>query len=235
MGSSPLTRGKLSIYDMDKKSVRLIPAHAGKTLPCDFSITRRVAHPRSRGENAVMNHPAAAALGSSPLTRGKHRAAASREIIPRLIPAHAGKTTTKKRSTPIKTAHPRSRGENFSQRRPGQRFRGSSPLTRGKLADAMDQTRGEGLIPAHAGKTSSPPLKSWKRRAHPRSRGENDALPVSETEAIGSSPLTRGKRSVREDERTMTGLIPAHAGKTSSSLTWARSPAAHPRSRGENT
>ena len=30
----------------------------------------------------------------------------------------------------------------------------------------------------------------------------------------GSSPLTRGKRSVRGVNRVVQGLIPAHAGKT---------------------
>ena len=52
----------------------------------------------------------------------------------------------------------------------------------------------ERLIPAHAGKT----YRDHQDWYHPS----------------GSSPLTRGKRSVREDEWTMTGLIPAHAGKT---------------------
>ena len=32
-GSSPLTRGKLIAVDLDTMRERLIPAHAGKTLP----------------------------------------------------------------------------------------------------------------------------------------------------------------------------------------------------------
>ena len=53
------------------------------------------------------------------------------------------------------------------------------------------------------------------KRAHPRSRGENrlDARPHG----------------------LNTGLIPAHAGKTSVQSTKTRLTTAHPRSRGENT
>ena len=50
----------------------------------------------------------------------------------------------------------------------------------------------------------------------------------------GSSPLTRGKRAGHARPATRSGLIPAHAGKTSPTrartVTWR----AHPRSRGEN-
>ena len=73
---------------------------------------------------------------------------------------------------------------------------------------------GRGLIPAHAGKTkptaSSPPAST----AHPRSRGENVAISGAIAKAEGSSPLTRGKHPVRDEEPEGVGLIPAHAGKT---------------------
>ena len=111
---------------------------------------------------------------------------------------------------------------------------GSSPLTRGKPGVyAIDGER-EGLIPAHAGKTSGihPGLRSLA--AHPRSRGENrEDLCISE-HANGSSPLTRGKLCGVVTLQLKARLIPAHAGKTS--FPWPRSPrfAAHPRSRGEN-
>ena len=50
----------------------------------------------------------------------------------------------------------------------------------------------------------------------------------------GSSPLTRGKRQGTWLQDNVHGLIPAHAGKTASTLTWPSSDSAHPRSRGEN-
>ena len=50
----------------------------------------------------------------------------------------------------------------------------------------------------------------------------------------GSSPLTRGKHDSLVADRPAGRLIPAHAGKTSDSLSAGRRPTAHPRSRGEN-
>ena len=91
---------------------------------------------------------------------------------------------------------------------------GSSPLTRGKHTRRQVPRNDHGLIPAHAGKTKSGPVKSKCEKAHPRSRGENDALPGCTTGWEGSSPLTRGKRRNRRANTSREGLIPAHAGKT---------------------
>ena len=70
--------------------------------------------------------------------------------------------------------------------------------------------------------------------AHPRSRGENDPTRAPAWWGLGSSPLTRGKRSVGRSRRRRRWLIPAHAGKTLRACTWWCSWWAHPRSRGEN-
>ena len=53
--------------------------------------------------------------------------------------------------------------------------------------------------------------RSW---AHPRSRGENRLLLQLGALSAGSSPLTRGKRSIDPDKLAAARLIPAHAGKT---------------------
>ena len=50
----------------------------------------------------------------------------------------------------------------------------------------------------------------------------------------GSSPLTRGKPSVRNRRAVKGRLIPAHAGKTAASASEKTPAWAHPRSRGEN-
>ena len=70
--------------------------------------------------------------------------------------------------------------------------------------------------------------------AHPRSRGENIEGPAYLGKAEGSSPLTRGKLPHLLDGSNVVGLIPAHAGKTSRSVSAQRVWPAHPRSRGEN-
>ena len=50
-GSSPLTRGKLLPCSDVHGSMRLIPAHAGKTSAVTEATKPTWAHPRSRGEN----------------------------------------------------------------------------------------------------------------------------------------------------------------------------------------
>ena len=91
-----------------------------------------------------------------------------------------------------------------------------------------------GLIPAHAGKTAPRKSRPQTRGAHPRSRGENNIRNVNGQEAIGSSPLTRGKQALGGIEYAQGGLIPAHAGKTTHRQEVSAPQTAHPRSRGEN-
>ena len=156
-GSSPLTRGKPRDGPRCSSARRLIPAHAGKTLRVLESATDRAAHPRSRGENEDYMCDPAFEDGSSPLTRGKLAIATRRSAAVRLIPAHAGKTSSCALSFLTRAAHPRSRGENLSTRRKPQALSGSSPLTRGKPAGSFSPGISRRLIPAHAGKTREAP------------------------------------------------------------------------------
>ena len=73
-----------------------------------------------------------------------------------------------------------------------------------------------------------------RRRAHPRSRGENSHGNRIGHMQSGSSPLTRGKPEHAGRNQRRRGLIPAHAGITSRSEFLGRQAGAHPRSRGEN-
>ena len=212
----------------------LIPAHAGKTCR---SLTIRLpsgAHPRSRGENPDLLRGHRSVSGSSPLTRGKRRVTRRRPHPRWLIPAHAGKTGVGDVGNGGHWAHPRSRGENQLGKRRVEGVKGSSPLTRGKLEVPTGPGGGDGLIPAHAGKTHSSFGRNEGRPAHPRSRGENVKVSVVAETKSGSSPLTRGKRLLATSVDSMRGLIPAHAGKTGP--VWPLGPGkwAHPRSRGEN-
>ena len=213
-GSSPLTRGKHLASDPRDHSRGLIPAHAGKTIRPRLVVWENV--------------------GSSPLTRGKLGVLFLATPGPGLIPAHAGKTSSMASKRPSTWAHPRSRGENIGLSAPPCCVTGSSPLTRGKPNPAPASLRRSGLIPAHAGKTSTS-LNSWLgTRAHPRSRGENVSVAAVAVTRPGSSPLTRGKRFLRAARNRVDGLIPAHAGKTPQRPTQSAAAQAHPRSRGEN-
>ena len=91
-GSSPLTRGKRTLSDLDRLAAGLIPAHAGKTVRARSAARTAGAHPRSRGENKLINGVTHRWAGSSPLTRGKQREEMGRAPDRGLIPAHAGKT-----------------------------------------------------------------------------------------------------------------------------------------------
>ena len=193
-GSSPLTRGKPRWDVYDGNTLRLIPAHAGKTRSPPCPPLSGQAHPRSRGENAGLAVPTVRSYGSSPLTRGKQLRAWPGRPAGRLIPAHAGKTYHARSWPPMAEAHPRSRGENRQSASTATVPSGSSPLTRGKQRVPRRRPDRIRLIPAHAGKTGSrrpPPARST---AHPRSRGEN---------ALTWQALDARRR-----------LIPAHAGKT---------------------
>ena len=75
-------------------------------------------------------------------------------------------------------------------------------------------------------------FRTW--RAHPRSRGENASASCANPSTPGSSPLTRGKPGGQLGGAGGRRLIPAHAGKTPSTLTPPTWTTAHPRSRGEN-
>ena len=234
IGSSPLTRGKPCRGWPQTARLGLIPAHAGKTRR---RVSRRRsgrAHPRSRGENTYAGEDRNLALRSSPLTRGKRQRRPRRRPMSRLIPAHAGKTVGAAHECRYGGAHPRSRGENVSTRFPSASSPGSSPLTRGKRGAARVADAAHGLIPAHAGKTRRRVSRPRSGRAHPRSRGENRAFDVLAVGRMGSSPLTRGKRTGMITSSDAARLIPAHAGKTRSSRGPQGSCWAHPRSRGEN-
>ena len=173
-------------------------------------------------------------IGSSPLTRGKRDVARNLLAMWRLIPAHAGKTVAMTATRGCVAAHPRSRGENWILCRRTSYWRGSSPLTRGKLSRAASSPPAAGLIPAHAGKTFAWKLSTDGTWAHPRSRGENIPLVYTVLMMKGSSPLTRGKPLRRRTLRSWLRLIPAHAGKTYAALVEGSGGPAHPRSRGEN-
>ena len=234
-GSSPLTRGKRHEAMCFEVVAGLIPAHAGKTDHGSAGGAWSGAHPRSRGENRTIKPGGYLLAGSSPLTRGKRGPGGGGAPPHGLIPAHAGKTRCRPMTKKRTRAHPRSRGENRTTRATSRTATGSSPLTRGKLFARVATWSRWGLIPAHAGKTKAAAAARTDDTAHPRSRGENALHPDEVMNALGSSPLTRGKLLSKLSTKCLRWLIPAHAGKTG--RWWCRScsPEAHPRSRGENT
>ena len=151
-----------------------------------------------------------------------------------LIPAHAGSTWFYVDAPGLLRAHPRSRGEHDLRMPFTYGAAGSSPLTRGAPWSQITLTLGVGLIPAHAGSTSTSPDRRPRAAAHPRSRGEHDWLHTNRLSQGGSSPLTRGALHPAEAAYMAARLIPAHAGSTLFSAGIGSLFRAHPRSRGEH-
>ena len=213
-GSSPLTRGAPRIVFMNSSAGGLIPAHAGSTLVGRIHRHCHGAHPRSRGEHPALVDQRRVVRGSSPLTRGARWIGGRSLRPPGLIPAHAGSTSYSSVSAPPRQAHPRSRGEHHGAPHPKESRQGSSPLTRGARLHGCGRVGQLRLIPAHAGSTGADQCCEGYFWAHPRSRGEHALIAVMTWLTLGSSPLTRGARTIPRRARRYPGLIPAHAGST---------------------
>ncbi len=168
---------------------------------------------------AILPEPALA-FGSSPLTRGAHEPVCVAVTFRRLIPAHAGSTSSPHGAWMFNRAHPRSRGEHHGVEMGDNSIEGSSPLTRGARRTTMASMSRRRLIPAHAGSTTRPTHRPFSPRAHPRSRGEHPGVFGPHHPGFGSSPLTRGARTRCYPAWSRMRLIPAHAGSTSA---WSHS------------
>ena len=111
IGSSPLTRGTLSIPFSNIRPARFIPAYAGNSsLYLMFSQISSV-HPRLRGELVRDLICLSARTGSSPLTRGTQLQGIRLYGLRRFIPAYAGNSPVRSSSLTGVPVHPRLRGE----------------------------------------------------------------------------------------------------------------------------
>jgi len=206
-------------HDRGHPLQRLIPARAGRTrAACPHECAPR-AHPRSRG--ADFNGPSGGveSHGSSPLARGGRWCSA--RGLPRagLIPARAGRTSMIPSASALHAAHPRSRGADSLPPTESAPRLGSSPLARGGPPRGLPRGRSRGLIPARAGRTRSTRRPSGRASAHPRSRGADLWSDETGLWGTGSSPLARGGPGRDRPRRRRGRLIPARAGRTSTSPT----------------
>ena len=105
---------------------------------------------------------------------------------------------------------------------------------RGKQRPWRVDAGASGLIPAHAGKTTTSAFARVRAAAHPRACGENRTPLAGVHGRAGSSPRMRGKLKSTRAKFQDLGLIPAHAGKTRRPLPARFDSGAHPRACGEN-
>ena len=171
-------------------------------------------HPRSRGEYPHRPVQRLHRSGSSPLSRGIRARHGPGGRVLGIIPALAGNTPSRPPPRVAPGDHPRSRGEYRDAHTFWSNAAGSSPLSRGIPAGVTASIRFPRIIPALAGNTAPRPRRSSEPRDHPRSRGEYCVSLASRIIGFGSSPLSRGIRSVSPASAASPGIIPALAGNT---------------------
>ena len=170
-GSSPLARGLPTLPKAAYPRLGIIPARAGFTRGASPRVGCGWDHPRSRGVYAREERAVPQDGGSSPLARGLHLALWFVSAAVRIIPARAGFTFRRTRSSSRRWDHPRSRGVYFAPTPPTSTRPGSSPLARGLHTSQSVESASDGIIPARAGFTVSPVVWSVIGGDHPRSRG----------------------------------------------------------------
>ena len=233
-GSSPLSRGIRAPRNNSSGSNRIIPALAGNTWGRRRRRGGHQDHPRSRGEYVRTTLNLHVRHGSSPLSRGIHVHKDGVLLEARIIPALAGNTPRHCAARRRAWDHPRSRGEYLLVEGCGEAVEGSSPLSRGILADEFGRLGTLRIIPALAGNTRSPTGRRPRGRIipalagntgawdliiavgqdHPRSRGEYSGLQRLSIRRKGSSPLSRGILPCPRLNSRAERIIPALAGNT---------------------
>ena len=152
VGSPPRMRGK--DWDMtDPDDPKMItPAHAGKSTLVTFVFSLTRDHPRACGEKQQGLLCNKLFLGSPPRMRGKVSSSPSRNAIPGITPAHAGKSFLYFSKQLPSRDHPRACGEKFPASKIFPMEHGSPPRMRGKAPLRPFLMPSVGITPAHAGK-----------------------------------------------------------------------------------
>ena len=233
-GSSPHMRGTPVQEDGTSSRMGIIPAHAGNTFSYARWTPNTRDHPRTCGEHLAARWCCPSPLGSSPHMRGT--------LLPgdhfigklRIIPAHAGNTSSIVTPKYSDKDHPRTCGEHKLEWCGLRLGAGSSPHMRGTLCDRVHHGQRFGIIPAHAGNTVI--WMPWIRpgRDHPRTCGEHVCHPADNWTSVGSSPHMRGTPNDIATDKAISGIIPAHAGNTWNDQIDVMASGDHPRTCGEH-
>ncbi len=233
-GSSPRMRGKLRLCGGDCRVRRIIPAHAGQTTALPSASRSPSDHPRACGANGPAPRSPTRTTGSSPRMRGKLGLLLLGFGILRIIPAHAGQTTSPPGRSPASPDHPRACGANEQGHLMLRLLHGSSPRMRGKHAGQDYSSASARIIPAHAGQTQRVAPARRMGPDHPRACGANPQPAVVAHLPSGSSPRMRGKLLLCDIRKPRARIIPAHAGQTMTFRPIRRATPDHPRACGAN-
>ena len=232
-GSSPRVRGEVFASGASVDNEGIIPACAGRRRL--FPLTRFVKpdHPRVCGEKTSTTKPPSAPMGSSPRVRGE----ASLPSFPfnalRIIPACAGRSSEEKSVMFEEKDHPRVCGEKTRAMGVLERMKGSSPRVRGEAASISLGDGPDRIIPACAGRNPHGIPHFLLDGDHPRVCGEKPTKTTWRLPWPGSSPRVRGEAGYEEAVFAFRGIIPACAGRRSSTNARRPSTKDHPRVCGE--
>ena len=171
-GSSPRMRGTPAHRGDQDGQKRIIPAHAGNSRSSVTPPSTDTDHPRACGELSTVIGWTGPLVGSSPRMRGTLHPPELDELIVRIIPAHAGNSSSRPMASRRPTDHPRACGELIPRRRLSSVSSGSSPRMRGTHSQPLPRVQRGRIIPAHAGNSRPPALRSIFPTDHPRACGE---------------------------------------------------------------
>ena len=171
---------------------------------------------------------------SSPHSWGTLVSVFPRKVHPGIIPAFAGNTQHILMAVCQSQDHPRIRGEHKPRIVSSSIRLGSSPHSRGTLNRNDECCRLHRIIPAFAGNTDAADDHLPRVQDHPRIRGEHLSHAVRYSSVRGSSPHSRGTRTLIVPEPTENGIIPAFAGNTPPAQACRGAMWDHPRIRGEH-
>ena len=207
-------RGKGTAVHLCAAFVGITPAHAGKSGLSGSAAGACRDHPRTCGEKLSRRSPTRLLPGSPPHMRGKGLVKHCGGSCLGITPAHAGKRDA---TTPTRSKtwdHPRTCGEKPPRPTPQPSITGSPPHMRGKAFSAAVALWVIGITPAHAGKRITAARRLSARRDHPRTCGEKNLRAAQDIEKQGSPPHMRGKEVCCRVGVNLTGITPAHAGKS---------------------
>ena len=139
--------------------------------------------------------------GSSPRVRGTPTLPILPNAPPRIIPACAGNTPSRRRTGGSPRDHPRVCGEHTIQQTSAVRHRESSPRVRGTRQSSPHGYRLTGIIPACAGNTRRSRIRRKDSRDHPRVCREHVMDVGDSTVEPGSSPRVRGTLPARHQSK----------------------------------
>ena len=129
------------------------PRACGENSAKEYIVPCCPGSPRVCGENFARSFSSRSPVGSPPRVRGKPSPVRPRPSLRGITPACAGKTTLSGKESRTRRDHPRACGENGTLSTIPGEIAGLPPRMRGKRIHGTLCTHGNGITPAHAGKT----------------------------------------------------------------------------------